>query len=271
MRPSAFLCLVFTLLLFSVLFSCNKDGAFLGETNFSKKIILSAFVTDSAYFKVTIDDTTIQQVPAMVNSFGQILDYTVRGEQIQKNHLKIRWKNHIVIDTFLSLGSVNQYYLIQFDRKKPPVFFFNFGEPTAGQPMPDNVKVRLYYARSAEDPTPLPDTIKVQFFRIVGTQEIQDTSITLGDGAVSPYIELPDSEVQVLGLTRKTGYQIVDPETGTVLQRFCLDFQYGVQEFSSKNHGKFITTAFEYVDQVSGCNFGSPEELHKLKVLFAAD
>jgi hypothetical protein len=258
---------------------CSKKETFLGTTSYDTRILLKAFSnTPGAYFSVTVDESFWSHIDVVSpGSLQTILAHTYPLPEKGTSHLVVRWMDGtVVIDTTVTLKSTNSYYLLQLDETKPPVFYTSFGEDNTSDPKNGKVKVRVFYKRDTADATPLPSHILLKFYKLVGTSSqytvTPDESVEVSDGQVSKFIELPDCFVPENGQKVFLGYKIINPATGDTLQEFCPKFSsFGSIEFSSNVGGLFQTASFDYYDSQPGCNFGSPEEIYKMKLLFGAD
>lgn len=258
--------------------SCNRNERFLGQSTFDSRLVLRSYTTDTnGYYRVKLNGKALGRVDVSNSaSLATIFDqaFTVPPDGLLS--LRISWKgqNTVLIDSTFPAKSINEFYLIQLDSKAPPRFYANFGESNVAAPVDSSLlKVRFYYKKPAEDPTPLPDTIKVQFYRLVGTltqyTQSPDTSVIMVNNGLSSYVELPDSKFKFDGQDVFLGYQIVHPRTGAILQPFCPNRSYGVIDFNSNIAGKFQTATFKYLDDVSGCS--GPADLYQINVLFGGN
>lgn len=267
--------------MFIIAASCNRKETFVAPQKFTSFLNLISYTTDTnGFYRVQVNGKYLNKLEVgKDNKLASILNYEfpTPGDGLVK--IKISWKGYqtILVDTTLPVKAINKFYLVQLDKKAPPKFYFSFGEPNAQAPLDSTLlKVRFFYTKNPEDPTPLPDTIKVQFFRLIGSlsvnTQVQDTSVLLWDNALSPFIELPDSKYQFDGKDVFLGYQIINPKTGAILQPFCSNKGYGIVDFRSTNApvtGKFQTATFSYIDQVTGCS--GPAELYQLGALFGGN
>jgi|GEM_PF-6782760 len=255
--------------------SCNKGEQFLEDTDFETSVQVTAFTTQQqASVDIAIDDSTWNDIS--ITSPGALQDIFSKAYALPasgKSHVVIRWNDTmLVVDTVIQLKSINKYYLIQFNAREKPQFRTSFGEANTPEPDSGFVKARFFFSRDAADSlSPFPDTIKLKFIKIVqsstGVVKTPDTSITLTDGEISGYLQVPDCKGLPGGTNIYLGYQIINPVNGAVLQDYCFgNFKVGVIQINSAVGKSKQTLSFKY-KEVQGCNFGNLDNIYEMELL----
>jgi len=263
---------------FLLLFSCNKNEHFLATNQFKSTIQIKTFTVDpSLSINFIVDDSSWQKIEVSNLPYLQTV-YTQQFNMPESDnaHVKIICNDtSLIVDTLITLKSLNRFYLIQFEKNKLPVFSTSFGDDNIVAADSGYINARFYLQLDSTDLSPLPSTLKLQFYKIVGTvddhYEVKDTSIELSNGHLSSYIPLPDCSLKEDGKDVWLGYKLIDPSTNTILQDFCYsNVLFSVAQISKNVGGEFQTFTFDYLTSEPGCDFGSPAEIYKLKLLFGS-
>ena len=269
---------LFVFFLFVLTISCNKSEQFIGVTDLNTSYQLYAFTTvQNSNFDISIDDTTWNDlVYTSSGTLNNILSYTKKLTNSDYSRVKIVWNDSVtILDSSIKLKSINKIYVIQLNSNLSPTVLFNFGDNNAQAPTTGKVKVRIFYNKDLSDNTPIPDSIEVKFFKLVGAYpnviSTEDTTIFLMKGIVSNYFELPDCFLKENNMDVHLGYQLINPSNNNIIQDYCIQYNYGIIEFSSNIGGNYQTASFDYYQDAQGCNFGSPEEEYKLKLLIKSN
>lgn len=259
-------------------FSCNKNERFLATNQFTSTIQIKSFTVDPTMtVNLIVDDSSWKKMEVANLTYLQTI-YTQQFNmpESKKVHVKIICNDtSLIVDTLITLKSLNRFYLIQFEKNKLPVFSTSFDDDNIVAADSGYINARFYLQLDSTDLSPLPSTLKLQFYKIVGTvddhYEVKDTSIELSNGHLSSYIPLPDCSLKEDGKDVWLGYKLIDPSTNTILQDFCYsNILFSVAQISKNVGGEFQTFTFDYLPSEPGCDFGSPAEIYKLKLLFGS-
>lgn len=278
MKLNPFCCRILLGLCFLFIISCNKNEHFLATNQFTSTIQIKTFTVDSSLIvNLIVDDSSWQKIDVANLPYLQTI-YTQQFNmpESEKTHVKIICNDtSLIVDTMITLKSLNRFYLIQFEKNKLPVFSTSFGDDNLVAADSGYINARFYLQLDSTDQSPFPSTVKLQFYKIVGTvddhYEVKDTSVELSSGHLSSYIPLPDCSLKEDGKDVWLGYKIIDPSNNSILQDFCYsNVLFSVAQISKNVGGEFQTFTFDYLPSEPGCDFGSPAEIYKLKLLFGS-
>lgn len=279
-------------------FACNKEGKFLGTTDFNSQIQLFSYAEgEDAYVKIQIGDTTINKLDITTGEeLGSILTYVINTPANSQTKLKIWWRNtnEVIADTTVNIGAITKLYLIQFDPTQAPQFYASFGGDGAAPLDPNKVSVRVLYTKDTA--LNYPDTIQIKLAALFSSQGDykatdslhRDTVVlTVVNGIPSEYVELYDFSVSIkdsataISSNISYGYEIykynADPNATPVrLESFCYSaFPINIADFGSAASGHLQTFRLGFVPQELGYKCGntgnpSPAANYDLDLLFGS-